>query len=192
MTRINRAADLDADYDLPERARRCRRQVPSAAKGEVRRHRIEGGRQHAIKIRLSDIEYEALIRRALASHVSVQHYLVGAALAHRPHAPQQLTAELVAIRRLTANLANNINQIARKLNSGGTLDGSIRPALDATVRATRRLDAALSWLGQLGRTTPIARSTQPAPRPRGPDPPQVGSLRINAGSSRTAPATDAP
>jgi hypothetical protein len=83
-------------------------------------------------------------------------------------APSALAAELVGLRRLVANMANNINQIARKLNSGGWPDGSIHPAAEALQRTMRRLDAALAGIDTAVRTTPPGR---PA---RGPDPPGPG------------------
>jgi Bacterial mobilisation protein (MobC) len=55
-----------------------------------------------------------------------------------------MAAELTGLRRLTANLANNINQIARRLNSGGAPDASVDPALEAVRRTMDRLDRALA------------------------------------------------
>jgi hypothetical protein len=124
-----------------------RRPVPSASRGAARRHRVEGGRPHAVKIRLTDTEYAAVTARACAARVSVQRFLADCALPRRQQTtivPPALTAELAALRRLTANLANNVNQIARKLNSGGGPDGSIAPTLNAVCRTMDRLDLALS------------------------------------------------
>ena len=123
--------------------------VPSAARGSARRHRVEGGRHCVVRVRFTDAEFAAVEARAAESRVTVQRYLAGCALSRRPHltataAPSALTAELTALRRLTANLANNINQIARRLNSGGAPDASIDPALAAVRRAMDRLDRALS------------------------------------------------
>ena len=170
MTSINRS-------DSPHPVRhpsRCPREVPSAARGSARRRRVEGGRQRAVKIRLTDAEYEALVARAIDARVSIQRYLIAAALARKPsalQAPSSVIAELGALRRLTGNLANNINQIARKLNSGDVPDASITPALASVTRATRRLDAALAWL----------MTAQNLPQP-GPDPP----IRGDPGSFRDA------
>lgn len=126
------------------------RTVPAASNGAARRHRVEGGRPHAVKVRLTDAEYDALAARAAEAKVNVQRYLIERALtraapAHRS-APSALTAELAAVRRLTANLANNMNQIARRLNAGGDPDARIPAAADAVIRTTRRLDAVLAWL----------------------------------------------
>jgi Bacterial mobilisation protein (MobC) len=123
-----------------------RRPVPAASRGTARRRRVQGGRPIAVKIRLTDTEYAAVTARACGARVSIQRFLTDCALT-RPHpvaVPSALTAELAALRRLSANLANNINQIARKLNSGGSPDASIGPALDAVRRTMDRLDQALS------------------------------------------------
>jgi hypothetical protein len=125
------------------------RPVPSAARGTARRHRVDGGRHCIVRVRFTDAEFAAVEVRAAESKVTMQRYLAGCALArcqpqaaHKPSSA--LAAELAALRRLTANLANNINQIARRLNSGGTPDASIDPALEAVRRAMTRLDRALA------------------------------------------------
>jgi hypothetical protein len=69
-------------------------------------------------------------------------------------------------------LSNNINQIARWLNSGGRPDARITGALDAVQRAMTRLDAVLAWLGAppQARPGPLSgptdRPSAPAERPR--------------------------
>jgi Bacterial mobilisation protein (MobC) len=60
---------------------------------------------------------------------------------------QAFIAELAGLRRLTGNLANNINQIARRLNSGGRPDSSIAAAAESVSRVTARLDLALGLAG---------------------------------------------
>jgi hypothetical protein len=121
------------------------RPTPSAARGAARRHRVQGGRQCAVEIKFTDAEYAAVATRAAESKVSVQRFLVGCALARRTQTPSpSMAAEMAALRRLTANLANNINQIARRLNSGGSPDASIDPTLHAVRRAMDRLDRALA------------------------------------------------
>jgi hypothetical protein len=54
--------------------------VPAASRGAARRHRVEGGRPHAVKVRFTDDEYAALAGRAAAARVSIQRFLVDAAL----------------------------------------------------------------------------------------------------------------
>lgn len=135
--------------------------VPAASKGSARRHRVEGGRKHEVKIRFTDAEYDAIAARAADAKVSVQRFLVDGALARRsPRAvPSALIAELSGLHRLTANLANNINQIARRLNSGLGPDASLPAAADAVHRAMNRLDNALAWLD-----VPAQRNSTPEDR----------------------------
>jgi mobilization protein NikA len=124
------------------------RPAPAACRGAARRHRVEGGRRHQVKVRFTEAELEAIIARAADAHVSVQRFMVGSALARRPQAavPVQLAAEVASLRRLVANLANNINQIARRLNSGGAPDAGLTAAADSVRRAMNRLDVAIAWL----------------------------------------------
>lgn len=125
------------------------RAVPAASHGATRRHRVEGGRPHAVKVRFTDDEFAAVAERAADAQVSVQRFLVEGALAPRRQVvvPAALTAELSGVRRLLANLANNMNQIARKLNAGGRPDGSMTATADALTRTLRRLDTVVAWLG---------------------------------------------
>lgn len=147
---------------MSDQSARC---VPSASNGAARRHRVEGGRQHVLKLRLDDAEYDAITARAADSKVSVQRLLVSCALTRRSPAslaPSALAAELAGLRRLVANLANNINQIARRLNSGGVPDSSIPVAADAVRRAMLRLDSALSALTAEWPIATAASSVAPA------------------------------
>jgi Mobilization protein NikA len=142
------------------------RPVPSASRGTARRHRIEGGRPCTVKVSFTHAEYDALTARAACSKVSVPRFLAECALIRRPQtitAPAALTAELAALRRLTANLANNINQIARKLNAGASPDGAIAPTLGAVRRTMNRLDTALAALHPAA--SGPSRITGPPPRP---------------------------
>ncbi|HXL93522.1 MAG TPA: plasmid mobilization relaxosome protein MobC [Streptosporangiaceae bacterium] len=126
--------------------------VPALSRGGARRRRVEGGRQRAVKVRFTDAEYAAITARAAESGVSVQWLLVAGALTRKPTsaAPSALTAELAGLRRLVANIANNINQIVRKLNSCGRPDASIAPAADAVRRTMRRLDAVIDAAARAG------------------------------------------
>jgi Bacterial mobilisation protein (MobC) len=156
--------------------------VPPVSRGGARRRRVDGGRQRAVKIRFTDAEYEAITTRAAESNVSVQWLMVASTLTREraTAAPSALTAELAGLRRLVANIANNINQIARKLNSGGRPDASIASAADAVRRTMRRLDDALDT---------AARSAVPERPVRRPDPPRQGPARKqeHPGSPRITP-----
>jgi hypothetical protein len=151
-----------------------RKPAPSAAKGATRLRRAVGGREHAIKVKLNNAEYQAISTRAAERKLSVQRFLLSCALVPRTEtqpvrAPSTLTAELAGLRRLTGNLANNINQIARVLNSGGVPDASIPATADAVRRAMTRLDSVLSGMVADHTARPAARSvpspeTQPEDR----------------------------
>lgn len=159
--------------------------VPAASKGAARRHRVEGGRQHQVKIRFTDAEYDVVASRAADAHVSVQRYLVDGALTRRPprSAPSALSAELAGLRRLTANLANNLNQIARRLNAGAGPDAGIPAAADSVRRTMNRLDSVLAWLGAppAGKCVPGQRNADPDARTNHPAtgtvPPPPGAVR---------------
>ncbi|HXL90422.1 MAG TPA: plasmid mobilization relaxosome protein MobC [Streptosporangiaceae bacterium] len=147
-----------------------RKPAPSAAQGATRLRRVVGGREHAIKVKLNNAEYQAISTRAADRKLSMQRFLLSCALAPRTEiqpvrAPSTLTAELAGLRRLTANLANNINQIARVLNSGGVPDTSIPATADAVRRAMTRLDSVLSGMTPDHTASPAARST-PSPKAR--------------------------
>jgi hypothetical protein len=134
---------------------------PDALRRGLRRHRLEGGRGVKLTVRLSDAEYDAIAVRAGSAGVNAQRFLVDSALAsRRPQAgiPAALAAELSGIRRLLASLANNMNQVARWLNSGGRPDARVTAAMDSVRRATIRLDTALGWIAPDGRNAPGTRS----------------------------------
>jgi hypothetical protein len=165
-----------------------RKAVPSAANGATRLRRAAGGREHAIKVKLNKAEYQAISTRAADRKLSVQRFLLSCALAPNPEVqpvrtPSTLTAELAGLRRLTGNLANNINQIARVLNSGGVPDAGIPATADAVRRAMTRLDSVLSGMIPDHAASPAPRSippqTAPAAQPK------------NRGSGRPVPEAPA-
>jgi hypothetical protein len=147
-----------------------RKPVPSAANGATRLRRVDGGREHAIKVKLNKAEYQAISALAADRKLSVQRFLLSCALAPRTEiqpvrAPSTLTAELAGLRRLAGNLANNINQIARVLNSGGIPDASIPATADAVRRAMIRLDSVLSGMVPDHSARPAACSVPPSAAP---------------------------
>src|SRR5579859_3423847 len=101
-------------YDQQNCQHQGARPVPPAFNGAARRHRVEGGRPRHVKIRFTDAEYDAIAARALEARVSIPRLIVDSTLIRRNRvAPSPaLTAELAGLRRLVANLANNVNQIA--------------------------------------------------------------------------------
>jgi len=118
-------------------------QPPSRVTARRRRANTSTPRQKSVHVRLTEAEHEQLAGLADGHGVSVQRLLVEAALAGRetPAARRSAMAELFEIRRLQANVANNVNQLARAANVTGDA-----PAVD-------RLEAVLEELrGVLRRT----------------------------------------
>jgi hypothetical protein len=137
--------------------------VPSAARGSARRRREEGGRRYGMMMRFTGPEYDALAALAADAGLSVPRYLVDSALAEAGQpvtASPAVMAEITAVKRLVANAANNINQIARKLNSGAAPDASIAPSMAAAQYAMSRLDVVLDSIDRL-RTARPRKPSQP-------------------------------
>lgn len=118
-------------------------QPPSRSTARRRRANAPAARRRSVHVRLTDVEHEQLGRLAGEHEVTVQRLLVEAALAGRetPAERRRAMRELFEIRRLLANVANNVNQLARAANVTGE------------VPAAERFEAALVELrGVLGRT----------------------------------------
>lgn len=119
-----------------------------------RLRRRTGGRHHIIGVRVSEEEWAVVKARADQLGISVARLSfeaimspVGTVVAETRYDCQ----EWLAIRRLTGAVGNNLNQIAKVLNSTGQLPtGS---ALDATLVAIARIlarqDAALTAMVNL-------------------------------------------
>ncbi|KQV20898.1 MULTISPECIES: plasmid mobilization relaxosome protein MobC [unclassified Kitasatospora] len=129
---------------------------PTIARRPRRRFHEPQQRQRFLTIRVSSDE-QAQIRRAASERAeTVARFVASAALsaASRPDAPRdtndQLNRaidELAASRRQAARVGNNVNQIARELNSGGLPHPTDLVAALATVRSTiATLDAVAAAL----------------------------------------------
>lgn len=148
----------------PEVSEHIERRHAAASRGSARRHRVEGGRHRELKLRFTDDEYDAIMARAADARVSVHRYMADGALAGRAAANNALIAELTGLRRLVANLANNTNQIARRLNAGGYPDGGVTANSDALRRLIQRMDIALARAGAPRPShpgAPVSRNTYP-------------------------------
>ncbi|MGQ4484452.1 plasmid mobilization relaxosome protein MobC [Streptomyces sp. SAS_281] len=120
------------------------RSCTSAAASPVARKRSpqKNKRARICNVRLSDDEWTRLTAAARTSRKSLPAYLVRAGLAAAEDAEntaaviaghRDLIAELFAARRHLGQVGNNLNQVARAINSGG------QPAeLDAVVSAVQR------------------------------------------------------
>lgn len=101
----------------------------------TRRARNQGGtREHRTVIRHNAEEWSRVTAAAAQLGLSVPGFYERAAFAGSAQAAVELSiieSELFGVRRLLANAANNLNQVARSLNT----DGSYEPAeLEATLR----------------------------------------------------------
>ncbi|GGO94076.1 hypothetical protein GCM10011584_34280 [Nocardioides phosphati] len=114
-----------------------------------RRENVPGGRSHPYKVLVSEDEKQQLEALAGAAKVSVQRLLVASALAgDRGGVDQQRenAAALFHIERLLANLANNINQIARQANADNSIREDTRVVLAEVRKAAKRIDATLDQM----------------------------------------------
>lgn len=120
-----------------------------------RRRRITGGRPHRVPVRFSAEEYAALRARAAAAGLTPAAYLAAAVeprdrlgLARMSGEERKgWAAELAAVRRLTAAVGNNLNQLARAANSGADIDrGQAAATIRACDRAVERVGDVLDQL----------------------------------------------
>jgi len=118
-------------------------QPPSRVTVRRRRANTSTPRQKSVHVRLTEREHDRLAGLADGHGVTVQRLLVEAALAGRetPAARRSAMVELFEIRRLLANVANNVNQLARAANVTGDTPAVAR--LEVVLQEVR---------GVLGRT----------------------------------------
>lgn len=94
-------------------------------------------------------EEARLLMLAQAQGVTVVRLLVESALAgDRETATERagLVTELFAVHRSLAGVANNVNQIARKLHATGELAAETREVLGAARASMARIDAVIDGL----------------------------------------------
>jgi hypothetical protein len=94
--------------------------------GKARRTRRTGERRsHRVDVRLSDAERDLLAAKAQAGGVSVARLLVDAAVGVSEVDPGErapgVMADLMRVRRLLANVAGNVNQLAHVANQSQLL-----------------------------------------------------------------------
>lgn len=116
----------------------------------ARRDRSAAGRRPAgVLIRLTDRERDTVASRAAAQGISVQRYLLECAAAVEASGRvvetktqrDEFLREMLDLRRLLANVANNVNQIARVANAGGFAAEADRSvvAFEAAGRASEQI-----------------------------------------------------
>ncbi|MEW1699081.1 MobC family plasmid mobilization relaxosome protein [Streptomyces sp. NPDC093249] len=113
-------------------------------------------RSYVCSVRLNDTEKQMLANSAAAARTSLPAFLARAALAaaRDPESAagsiageRELISEIFAARRHLGHIGNNLNQIARAVNSGNRpADVQLDAVLDAVRRATERVQAATDKL----------------------------------------------
>jgi len=115
-----------------------------------RQRRVPGGRKIFVKARVTEEQLAQIQARAAGLGVSVSRLMVDSTLTPAGLSlPEQhaLWSELEGLARLLSAVGNNVNQIAKVLNSGGAMrPGEVAGASEAVVRITARLDAVLDSL----------------------------------------------
>lgn len=121
-------------------------------KDAVRRPRVAGGRQHQVKARFTDEEFQVIAARAAAARASVPAYL--AAVGLQPVQPGQidaatvraLAAEMMGLRRQVNRVGHNINQVAHLLHGAGQIAGHAATTYRAATAILSRIDPLLDRL----------------------------------------------
>jgi hypothetical protein len=111
------------------------------------------GRRHPHEVSVTTEEEAKLIVRAEARGVTIPRLLVESALADEGTVTatdrhDELT-ELFRVRRLLAAVSNNVNQIARAVNSGESVTGELTHTLAVVRSSCDRIDG---YLGQVSRS----------------------------------------
>ncbi|MBT2458268.1 MobC family plasmid mobilization relaxosome protein [Streptomyces sp. ISL-86] len=131
-----------------------RTQHPPAPSRIRRRHRQPNQRKAVRTVRLGEDELALISVGAAASGMTTAGFLAHAALSAAQNldrtaaevaGDREIVVELFASRRHLSHIGNNINQVAKALNSGGTADHA-DAVLEDVWRAVRRMDAAVQQL----------------------------------------------
>lgn len=123
-------------------------QDATSAARQKRRRRVEGGRQHRHVVRVTPEEEGQLLALALRYRVSVPKLLVDSALAGGAAAAaanasvrHEVIAQMFAMHRLLADIANNVNQMARATNATGEVQDAMVVTLAKVREVADRIDA---------------------------------------------------
>ena len=120
---------------------------PGRRLGRRRRANVAGGRHHQHFVKVAPEEEAVLARLAAAQGVTVPRLLIESTLdgvGETPSERRLAMAELFAIRRQLAGVANNVNQLARLANveeryAVGTVD-ALREIRGVVGRIDRAID----------------------------------------------------
>ena len=123
---------------------------PRPAVGRRRRANARGGRSHRHEVKVTAEEEARLLALAEAQGVTVARLLVESAMAgergETASERRALITELFAVHRSVAGVANNVNQIARKLHTTDELAVETRQVLQAALATMAGIDAVIDRL----------------------------------------------
>lgn len=124
-------------------------ELPGRSGKRQRQANVTGGRSVRQEVKLTVAEAATLHLKARKLGVSVPRLLVESALTDRETATdrRELLGALFGLHRLGANIANNVNQLARKANFEDEFPVAARPVLEHVERLLHRLDAAIDEVG---------------------------------------------
>ena len=118
--------------------------------GRRRRANAKGGRHHRHEVKVTPQEEARLLMVAQSQGVTVSRLLVESALAgERGETATEragLITELFAVHRTWAGVANNVNQIAKKLHGTGELAAEMDVVLGEARAVMARVDALIDGL----------------------------------------------
>jgi len=123
-------------------------QAPTRRLKRQRRANVAGGRERtgrSHRVYVSEEEEVRLAKLAAEQRVTVPRLLVESALSGVETSTQRRAtiAELFALRRSLAGMANNVNQIARAANTDGRAPVGTAAALQSIVGAVEKIDATI-------------------------------------------------
>jgi uncharacterized protein (DUF1778 family) len=125
----------------------------SSIRGGGRRERGETPRPHSLRVRLSDVEKQALEEAAGRSGLALGAFVVQAGLNEAEHraAPvgalqREAVGELIRAAGLVRRIGVNLNQAVTRLNATGEAGPDLAPAAAYCMRAVRRVDEAAQFV----------------------------------------------
>lgn len=140
----------EQENDSPCHAADCAHAAPPKPRVQQREClRDDKKRLHQPSCRMNDDEYQLLIRGASVCGMSVAGFLARSSLraardldrtAAEIAGEREVVSELFALRRHLGQIGNNLNQVARTLNSGGEAPQA-EAVLAAVRHAAHRVDA---------------------------------------------------
>nr|AXV46417.1 mobilization protein C [Arthrobacter sp.] len=119
--------------------------------GKKRRENSPAGTKKRRDLWVTAEEEAMLVARAAREGVTVPRLLIGAATSESVETPaerKQAIAELFTVQRLLANVANNVNQLARHANSGDEFPAEAAATLAYVKKLTFRIEDAVDRLGK--------------------------------------------